>query len=368
MKILVLGGTGAIGVPLVDILIENGHEVYVTSRRKKFSSNQLSYIQGNAHDIKFLKDLLKDKYDIIIDFMLYSTHEFEERYSLFLNSCKQYIFTSSCRVFANSNQPITEESPRLLDVINDNTYLKTDEYALSKARQENILLNSQLYNWTIIRPYITYNVERLQLGALEKDIWLKRALSLESVPFPTDISRCYTTLTYARDVAYCIFKLIDNDKALGECFNITTSENVQWKKIFDIYRKILNSNQINIITYSPCNSMDMAEYIGNYYQVKYDRLFNRKFNNSKILNICGNDYRFVSVEEGLDSCLSQFILSPHWIGPINCKCEAYFDRKSHSFKNLKRFQHKSDFVKYTAWYYFSKSILLLKNVVGGNRI
>lgn len=50
----------------------------------------------------------------------------------------------------------------------DEDYIKTDEYALQKARQENILLGSKYKNWTIIRPYITYNKERLQLGVLEK--------------------------------------------------------------------------------------------------------------------------------------------------------------------------------------------------------
>ena len=34
MDILILGGTGAMGVPLVEILKKEGHELYVTSRRK----------------------------------------------------------------------------------------------------------------------------------------------------------------------------------------------------------------------------------------------------------------------------------------------------------------------------------------------
>lgn len=33
MKILILGGTGAIGISLVDILADKGNKIYVTSRR-----------------------------------------------------------------------------------------------------------------------------------------------------------------------------------------------------------------------------------------------------------------------------------------------------------------------------------------------
>ena len=65
---------------------------------------------------------------------------------------------------------------RLLDVSHDSIYLKTDEYALAKARQEDILRKSGKNNWTIIRPYITYSESRLQLGVLEKEAWLYRAL------------------------------------------------------------------------------------------------------------------------------------------------------------------------------------------------
>ena len=98
-------------------------------------------------------------------------------------------------VYADSKTLITEESPRLLDVCKDRSYLKTDEYALAKAREENILLESMQKNWTIIRPYITYNVERLQLGAIEKDIWLHRALHDRSIPLPKDVATHQTTMT-----------------------------------------------------------------------------------------------------------------------------------------------------------------------------
>ena len=99
--------------------------------------------------------------------MAYSTQEFSKKVELFLDSTDQYFFLSSSRVYAASNEPLTEDSPRLLDVCTDETYLATDEYALAKARQENILLTTNKKNWTIIRPYKTYNNKKMQNSLLD---------------------------------------------------------------------------------------------------------------------------------------------------------------------------------------------------------
>ena len=162
MKILVLGGTGAMGVDLVKILGERSENVTVTSRSERKSEfSNVEYVKGDAHDTTFLQALLTQKFDAIVDFMAYHTDEFKSRRDLLLGATDQYLFLSSSRIYANSKTPITEDSPRLLDVTTDKEYLKTDEYALAKARQENLLQESGKTNWTIIRPYITYSNQRL---------------------------------------------------------------------------------------------------------------------------------------------------------------------------------------------------------------
>ena len=71
--------------------------------------------------------------------MSYTTEELKDRIELMLSATEQYIFLSSSRVYAGTDSLLTEDSPRLLDVTNDKEYLKTDEYALAKAREENII-------------------------------------------------------------------------------------------------------------------------------------------------------------------------------------------------------------------------------------
>lgn len=328
MRVLVLGGTGAMGKPLIETLSERGDEVFVTSRRDRESKGNIHYIRGDAHDPYFIKEELSKKYDAIVDFMLYSTEEFREKSKVYLGSTDQYMFLSSARVYADSKSPITEKSPRLLDVCKDIDYLKTDEYALAKARSENILFDSNGGNWTIIRPYITYNVERLQLGAIEKDVWLYRALNSRSVPLPQDVAQNQTTMTYGGDVAQAIGTLVGNKRAYGEVFNLTGMQHMKWSDVWKIYSKVLQEyTGTKSKLYQPDDSSGIWKVMGNEYQVRYDRMFDRTFDNSKLLSIC-TDLNFATMEEGLTMCLRKFIAKPTWNGVFGCGAEAYLNRQT----------------------------------------
>ncbi|MDR0788802.1 MAG: NAD-dependent epimerase/dehydratase family protein, partial [Bifidobacteriaceae bacterium] len=214
-KILLIGGTGAMGVYLLPELLKQGYQVDITTRRHinshDIDDNNTKYITGNAHDISFLQEVLNNNYDTIIDFMVYSTEEFANRVNLLLENTSQYIFLSTYRVFANEDKIINENSPRLLDVSKDTEYLKTDEYALTKARQEDIIKNTQYNNWTIVRPSITYSKARFQLEVLEADTVIYRSLKNKKVVLPRELSQKYTTMTWAGDVAKMIAGLVLNN-------------------------------------------------------------------------------------------------------------------------------------------------------------
>lgn len=329
-KVLILGGTGAMGTSLVDCLENTNSYVYVTSRRKIDSYNNIIYVRGNAHDTSFLLSLLnEEEFDCIVDFMVYTTEEFKSRVNLLLSSTRQYIFLSSSRVYADCTDFITEDSPRLLDVCDDKDYLSTDEYALTKARQEDILINSEFNNYTIVRPYITYNTDRLQLGVLEKEHWLERALRKHTIVFTKDIAEKVTTITYGKDVAFLMSRLINNKKALGEIFNITTDEAIKWESIQEIYINTLKKLGYNVKIKMIPQSINMSKYFSKY-QIQYDRLYDRKFDNTKILNMIDlPDYQFKSVQFGLEECLTKFINEKHSFLDKSYNADAYFDSICH---------------------------------------
>lgn len=326
MKVLVFGGTGAMGTHLVEMLSKSGISTVVTTRKNRPPRNNIKYLQGDAHEISFLHTVLEEHWDAIIDFMVYRTEEFKERIELLLGATSQYIFLSSARVYADSESPITEESPRLLDVSKDQEFLSTDEYSLTKARQENMLRDSEYKNWTIIRPYITYSEIRLQLGVLEKEHWLYRALHGRTIVFSNDISSKFTTLTYGLDVAKGIFKIVGDAKAFGQVFHITTKDSYRWENIFSIYLDILEKR----LEHRPKIMMlDTDLNLENRYlkyQVIYDRCFNRQFDNTKIEQFIDTD-SFMKMESGLKKCMEIFLDNPQF-DCINWRAEALKDRKT----------------------------------------
>ena len=300
-----------------------------------------SRLWGNAHNVEFLKTVLQGNFDVIVDFMIYTPKEFEKRVELLLNSAKQYIFLSSSRVYAdNSFERITEKSPRLLDVCTDREYLQTNEYALAKAREENILFNSKYRNWTIIRPYITYNDERLQLGVFEKENWLYRALNKKTIVFPKDIAEKYTTLTYGYDVAKVMAELIGNKKAFREAFHIATEQVIKWADVLQLYLEVIERElgyRPNV--YMPKNSKQLGEVCGNKYQISLDRLYDRRFSNKKVKWALGHDVLYMDVCEGLNQCLTNFIRSnkDFHADAIGVHTEAYFDKLTGDKDTLKYF-------------------------------
>lgn len=348
-KILILGGTGAMGKHLVQQLRGTNNQVVVTSRRSFVNKDNIAYIQGNAHESTFLDYLLTQNFDVIIDFMAYGTEEFNLRYKKILENCKQYIFMSSSRVYADSEHALTENSPRLLDVCTDKEYLATDEYALAKARQENLLRNSGRKNYTIIRPYITYSENRLQLGVLEKESWLYRALKGRTIVFSNDIADKYTTLTYGMDVASAIVQLIGNEKAYGETFHITSNQSYPWEKVLNWYLEAIEEYSGIRPRVKMEEKSSNLKFVYAKYQVKYDRYYNRRFDDSKINEFIDTS-SFTVAHTGLTQCISRFIENQSF-RYIDWKREAYYDRLTGEHASIKEMTTLKQKIKYLIFRY-----------------
>lgn len=352
MTILILGGTGAMGVPLIKLLTKKENiELYVTSRSEIKSEDCVTYIKGNAKDINFLNQLLQKKFDVIIDFMVYTTAEFKDRVYLFLENTRQYFFFSSSRCYADSNTDMTEQSPRLVDVCTDSEYLTFDEYGMAKGREENILFESGKKNWTIIRPYITYNDYRIQLGVYEKENWLKRVLDGKTIVFPKDIAQKKTSLTYGPDVARALLKLIGNEKAYGQAFHITTDETHTWEEILNFYCSVIEKKtgikpKVKII-----DNSEGLQTVWNKWQIKYDRLYDRTFDNSKIESVLGR-YEYMSTFDGLEKCLDAFLNNPRWLNNMNWKYEAWSDRQVGEYSKIGSINGLKMKIKYILWRLF----------------
>lgn len=334
MNVLLLGGTGPMGIHLSKLLAGSNFEVYITSRSEHKDESHIHYILGNAKQDEFVNKILsKYLWDCIVDFMVYDTVEFKRRVCKLLSSTKQYIFLSSSRVYVETDEPITESTPRLLEQCEDKDYLETDEYALKKAREEDVLYQSRFHNYTIVRPYITYGENRLPLGVWEKETWLRRMLNKKDLVLPRGFLDKYTTLAYGKDVSLCISKLVGEKKSIGNVYNIVGSTAHKWSDILEYYLdqvatitgyrpRVELVERFTIDIRSMCRRWvsDVLNFRFNRtgtriewrnYQLIYDREFNRKFDNSQLHSLFP-EVLFSDYEHSLGDCLRVFASNPRY--------------------------------------------------------
>ena len=320
-RVLLLGGTGVIGTFLTPELRKLGYEVVITSRSAHTSDDPgVTYVCGNAKDDAFLDALLEQRCDVIVDFLIYSTEAFQKRCEKLVSHTSHYVFLSSYRVYGdNGCAPIREDSPRLLESVDDPEYLKTDEYGLTKARQEDILRACGRQNFTIIRPAITYGGDRFQLGTMEANEFLVRALHKKAVVFPKEMLDKRTTMTWAGDVGRMIARLVLNETAYGETYPAATAENRTWKNVLDLYKKALGMQvkEVPLDTY--------ARIVGRPWQIRYDRMLHRVIDNSKICRATGiRQSELMPLAEGLRIELYQFTREPKF-RPVDEAMQKRFD-------------------------------------------
>ncbi len=292
MKILLLGGTGAMGVYLTKALLDKGHKVDVVSLDKRESSDpRLRYFQcEDAMSLSYLRPLLSSGYDVVVDYLIWDDDAlpmFGEAMRLFCENAGHYIFHSSYRVYADEEHPIRETSPRLLDVSKDPVFLAAEnEYSLYKARAEDMLRASGYRNYTILRPSITFSERRFQLTVLEAYVLIYRIRSGRTVILPEEAMDKYACFTWAGDTAKMVAPLCGNPQAFGETYTVSASESMTWREIAELYRSITGMEYITVDTESFLSVIAPGN-IRVRWQLLHDRCVDRLVDNTKILKAAG---------------------------------------------------------------------------------
>ena len=201
--------------------------------------SHITYVKADAKDKAYLTELLNEKFDVIVDFLIYTTQEFRDRYDLLLQSTGHYIFLSTYRVYDGKETPITENSPRLLDASNDKEFLATEDYSLYKAREEDLLQKSNYNQLDHRSGRVTLNSKpavpvgnarsecRRGHRAFERNA---RSLFRERL-FP------YKPPCMGGDVAKMFFQTPLKSEAQRECFTLATGGTSHGVEIADIIRK-----------------------------------------------------------------------------------------------------------------------------------
>ena len=287
-KVLVLGATGAMGRYLVPELVKLNYKVTGVGLEDCPPWNvDARYLKGDAFDKDFLKSLLAEKYDGVVNFMSFRSRPFSGYYQLFLDNTEHYIFLSTCRVYDDKEVPVKETSPRLLDSSEDMELVNSNDYCIHKAKAENLLRESSYDNWTIIRPATTFSTMRLQLVTLEFKNFINRGLMGKKVVLPIQAKDKPATLSWGGDVAKMIARILFQDAAKREAYNVCSAEHRTWEEIAEYYHNLIGLESVWVDKEDYLAIINPEGKPDKRWQLEYARLFRRITDNSKVLALTG---------------------------------------------------------------------------------
>lgn len=297
---LLIGGGGTLGEYTSKELLKLGYKVDVICLEDKTSDNEnLCYYKADA-DLNFLKEFLNDRrYSGIVNFIHYTDCElYKSVHRYLVQKTDHLIFLSSYRVYADLQNPVTEEAPQLFDVLDDKEFLEKEDYAVPKSKNEHFIRKEcEATNWTIVRPVISFSKRRFDV-VTESGELLKRIDNGETIFLPLATKNLTAALDWAGNSGKLIAHLLGNKKAFGEAFTVSTAQNLTWGEVADIYAELAGAKFEWVSTEEYLNTREDLKK--NPWILKYDRMFDRRIDSSKIMTVTGlKKEDFAPIKEGV---------------------------------------------------------------------
>ncbi|MFC5336889.1 hypothetical protein [Leucobacter denitrificans] len=95
------------------------------------------------------------------------------------------------------------------------------------------------FNFTIVRPYITYSSQRVAFGIWETQQVIARMLDRRPIFIGNELANTVTSLTHSSDVAKAILGLLNNSRAYGKTIQIASPEEITWGDVYSIAAEAL---------------------------------------------------------------------------------------------------------------------------------
>ena len=303
-RVLLIAGGGTLGSYVAKELLSKGATVEIICPEEKESYCDQLIFHRSMVSKELLSDLFSNKhYDGIVNFIHYEdVNEYKEIHPLLIENTDHLIFLSTYRVYANESHPVTEEAPRLLDVIKDDFFLNNENYAVPKAKAENYLRSEcKGQPWTIVRPVISFSQYRIDLLMYSGDRLLRAAERGEELLLPELVRNYKAGLDWAGNSGKIIANLLFKPEVIGEAYTIYSGQGLTWGEIAEIYEKLIGlkvrwCKEEEYLKYHTDIQTNQSTHWGYW----YDRRYNRDIVCSKVLKATGlTKDDFSSIEDGI---------------------------------------------------------------------
>lgn len=305
IKVLLIGGSGTLSKAVLKESMAKGYSLAIMNRglRSNTVPAGVEHLVCDVKNEEALKDILSDKYfDVVVDFVSRIPSETRMLYSVFNGICKQYIFISTACVYRRNleDMPIKEDSPKP----NYNWSYNVEKFECEETLKS-LSKGSKSY-YTIVRPYITYDNERIPFGIAPEYKYHRTIIERIKAGKPMFIwgdGQTMTTSTHVSEFAVGLVGLFLNDKARNEDFHITSSMSYPVIDVLTLlFEKLGKKPQIVHLT-----NEEMSEWLPQYKSMLLgDRVLPAVFDNSKIKNAVPEFGSKITLSEGLDKILEYY--------------------------------------------------------------
>ena len=236
-KVLIIGGTYFTGRFFATIASQKGYDLTFINRGT-FSMSYLGPVREykcDRHDINGLASIPYAEYDAVVDFCAYEPGDCSSLLRSLKMKTAQYILFSTADVYNREIRTPKDESTPLQDHIGN---CMAADYMWKKRNLETeaTVTCAQLgIGLTILRPAFIYGPYNY---APRESFYVEKIIKGEPIPVPTD-STSEWNFMYVTDVARAVCACIEQqDKAMGEAFNLSAPEVITYKKYMEILKKV----------------------------------------------------------------------------------------------------------------------------------
>ena len=297
MRVFITGGAGFIGSYLCDALIAEGKEVTILDNLSTGSKKNIAHLeekikvfQGDIRDQKLVESLVAESdlilhmaaalgVDNILENPIESISTNFYGSEIVLNAATKYdkriIIASTSEIYGkNPKQPLSETDDRVVGTPQKLRWTYSDAKALEEATAHVLFLTKNL-KVTTVRLFNTVGPRQTGKYGMVIPRFVKASLENKPLNIFGDGSQA-RVFCHVKDTVKAILTLIENEKTLGEVFNIGGKGEISILDLANLIIKIGNSK----------SSINFIDYI-DAYPIGYEDMQHRNPDISKISAVTG---------------------------------------------------------------------------------
>jgi UDP-glucose 4-epimerase len=270
MRVFITGGAGFIGSHLCDALIAQGHQVSILDNMSTGSAANIAHIkdqieihQGDIRDVALVEKLMAPAdlilhmaaalgVNTILENPIESVSINFTGSEVVLNAAtklnKRLVIASTSEIYGkNTNQPLNEESDRVVGAPQKIRWTYSDAKALEEAIAHALFLTKQL-KVTTVRLFNTVGPRQTGRYGMVLPRFVQSALKNEPISIYGDGTQS-RVFCHVQDAIKAILTLAATDSAIGQVYNIGGTGETTIKQLAE--KIIERTKSTSSITYTP---------------------------------------------------------------------------------------------------------------------